>query len=141
MFRFTIGSADDTVLRAWEPGALNFAERLASLRYAFESGFKTSVSCEPMLDARIDTVIEKVRPYITDSIWLGRANRLRQTVAVNCPRDSKARAMADALIATVSDEHVRGLYARYRDDTVIKWKDSLKRVLGIERPTAKGMDV
>lgn len=141
IFRFTIGSADDAVLKAWEPGAPSFAERIDCLRHAFEAGFETSVSCEPMLDAHIETVIEKARPYVTDSIWLGRANRLRQTVAVNRPGDATARAMADALIATVSDEHVRGLYARYRDDTVIKWKDSLKKVLGIERPTAKGLDV
>lgn len=140
-FRFTIGSAADTVLKAWEPEAPSFAERVASLKHAFDAGFRTSVSCEPMLDARIDTVIAKARPYVTDSIWLGRANRLRQIVAVNRPGDSKAKALADALILTVSDKHVRGLYARYRHDPVIKWKDSLKKVLGIERPTAKGLDV
>lgn len=140
-FRFTIGSADDSVLSAWEPGAPSFAERIASLRHAFDAGFQTSVSCEPMLDARIDTVIEMARPFVKDSIWLGRANQLRQIVAINRPGDAKAKAMADSLIATVSDGHVRRLYARYRHDTVIKWKDSLKKVLGIERPTAKGLDV
>jgi hypothetical protein len=37
--------------------------------------------------------------------------------------------------------HERRLYARHRDDTVIKWKDSIKKVVGIERPTEKGLDV
>jgi DNA repair photolyase len=82
-FRFTIGSADDAALKAWEPGAPTFAERIACLRHAFDAGFMTSVSCEPMLDADIDTVIEKARPYVVDSIWLGRANQLRQIVAIN----------------------------------------------------------
>ena len=140
-FRFTIGSADDTVLKAWEPGAPSFAERLASLKHAFEAGFRTSVSCEPMLDAHIDKVVEAARPYVTDSIWLGRANQLRQNVAINRPSDAKAKALADALIATITDDFIRGLYARFRNDTVIKWKDSLKKVLGIDRPTAKGLDV
>lgn len=140
-FRFTIGSAYDAVLKAWEPGAPTFAERIASLRHAFEAGFETSVSCEPMLDADIDSVIRQARPFVTDSIWLGRANQLRQIVAINRPGDVHARAMADALIRTVSDEHVRGLYARYRDDTVIKWKDSIKKVVGLARPTEKGLDV
>jgi DNA repair photolyase len=140
-FRFTIGSADDSVLSAWEPGAPSFDERIASLEHAFDSGFKTSVSCEPMLDGNIHAVIEAARPFVSDSIWLGKANQLRQIVAMHHPGDAMTKAMADALIATVSDEHVRGLYARYRVDPVIKWKDSLKKVLGIERPTAKGLDV
>lgn len=140
-FRFTIGSASDAVLKAWEPEAPSFSERIACLKHAFDAGFRTSVSCEPMLDADIGSVIKAAKRYVTDSIWLGRANQLRQIVAINRPGDGKARAMADALISTVSDEHVRGLYARYGNDPVIKWKDSLKKILGIERPTVKGLDV
>ena len=96
---------------------------------------------QPMLDADIDSVIRPARPYITDSIWLGRANQLRQIVAIDRPGDATARALADALIATITAAFVKTLYARYRHDTVIKWKDSLKKVLGIERPTTKGLDV
>jgi DNA repair photolyase len=142
MFRFTIGSADDAILKAWEPGAPAFAERIASLKYAHGAGFRTSVSCEPMLDARIDMVIRKARTFVTDSIWLGRANQLKQIVAVNRPGDARAKAMAEFLLATITDEHIRGLYARYRNEkTVIKWKDSLKKILGIERPMQTGLDV
>jgi hypothetical protein len=49
--------------------------------------------------------------------------------------------MADALVGTVSDDHVRGLYACYRDDMAIKWKDSIKKIVGIERPMTEGLDV
>ena len=51
LFRFTIGAFDDDLLQYWEPGALPFGERLASLKYAFKHGFQTSVSIEPMLDS------------------------------------------------------------------------------------------
>jgi DNA repair photolyase len=51
LFRFTIGASDDNILKYWEPGAPIFSERIQSLQWAFSSGFKTSVSCEPMLDA------------------------------------------------------------------------------------------
>jgi DNA repair photolyase len=140
-FRFTIGSADDVVLMAWEPGAPSFAERLAGLKLAFDAGFQTSVSCEPMLDAQVDKVIEAARPYVNDAIWLGKANQLRQAVAINRPGDTKVKALADELIAVMTDEFVKRLYALYRNDTVIKFKDSIKKVVGLERPTVKGLDV
>ena len=44
LFRFTIGAYDDDTLRFWEPGAPPYDERLASLKYAFDAGFKTSVN-------------------------------------------------------------------------------------------------
>src|SRR5664280_2327835 len=34
LFRFTIGSADDNVLKFWEPGAPGFKERLECLKWA-----------------------------------------------------------------------------------------------------------
>lgn len=141
LFRFTIGSADDAVLKAWEPGAPSFSERLECLKHAFYAGFETSVSCEPMLDGRIDKVIAKAKPYVTDAIWLDRANRLRQIVSVNRPDDAKAKALANSLISVMTDDYVRELYARYCNDPAIKFKDSIKKVVGLERPTVKGLDV
>ena len=140
-FRFTVGSADDAVLKLWEPGAPSYTERLATLKHAHERGFETSVSCEPMLDANIDTVVSSVTPYVTDTIWLGRANRLNHVLALNCPGDADMRRHADALIATWDDDAVKALYQRYKDHPLIRWKDSIKKVVGIERPTEKGLDV
>ena len=141
MFRFSIGSADNTVLAAWEPGAPSFAERLACLKHAYRMGYKTSVSCEPMLDANVHAVIKATKPFVNDSIWLGKANQLRQAVAINRPGDATARKLADGLMSLMTDEFVLGLYARYRHDQVIKFKDSIKKVVGLVRPTEKGMDV
>ena len=91
LFRFTIGSINNEVLKFWEPGAPPFAERVASLKYAFEHGFNTSVSCEPMLDNNIEAVVEATIPYVTDSIWIGKANRLRQNMSVNGHKDIKSK--------------------------------------------------
>lgn len=141
LFRFTIGSADDRVLGYWEPGAPAFAERLAALRYAREQGYATSVSCEPMLDANIDAVISAVRPYASHSIWLGRANRLVQVVAMNCPGDGQAVASARELKDVWNDEAVRGLYEYFKKDPLIRWKDSVKRVVGLPGTAEKGRDI
>ena len=141
LFRFTIGSAQDDVLSFWEPGAPTFAERMASLELAWGHGYQTSVSCEPMLDEHIDAVIRQAEPFVTDAIWIGKANRLTCTVAVNCPGDEGAMLMARRLIAMQSDESILELYSQFRGHPKVKWKDSIKEVVGLARPSCKGLDV
>ncbi len=140
-FRITIGSASDTVLRFWEPNAPRYRQRLAALKHAAERGFQTSVSCEPMLDDRIEKVISDVRPYVTDSIWIGQANRLRQIIAMNCPDDPDANTKAEELLEFQDSSRIENLYLKYRSDRQIRWKDSIKKRLGLSRPVMHGLDV
>jgi DNA repair photolyase len=140
VFRFSIGSTNTRTLAFWEPGAPTFKERLACLRAAFLHDYHTSVSCEPMLDENPDALVEAVRPYVTDSIWIGKINRLRHILPVNCPGDTAAARRGDKLIQSQSDDAIRALYARYADDPLVKWKDSVKKIVGIQRPTAAGLD-
>jgi len=140
-FRYSIGSASSDVLRLWEPGAPSFEERLESIRFAHGAGFQASVSCEPMLDQHIDLVIEAVRPYVTDSIWIGKANQLRAAISLNCPGNNEAILAANQLIAWQSDEAVLAIYEKFKDDPIIKWKDSIKKVVGIARPDEAGLDI
>lgn len=74
-FRFTITSTNDLELQQWEPNAPSFNERMKSLQYAFERGFRTSISIEPYLDPHLKVLIEKVEPYVTESIWIGIMNK------------------------------------------------------------------
>jgi DNA repair photolyase len=141
MFRFSIGSTDDAVLSFWEPGAPPFKARLDCLQYAYAEEFCTSVSGEPMLDANPDALIAAVRPFVTDCIWIGKINRLRQILPFNCPRHAEAVRRGEALIASQSDPAIQALYARHRHDTRIKWKDSIKKVVGLNRPAEAGMDI
>ena len=140
IFRFSIGSTDNAILSYWEPGAPSFKARLACLQYAYAKDFQTSVSGEPMLDGDPDALIAAVRSYVTNSIWLGKINRLRQILPQNCPRDLKAIRRGEALVATQNDAAIVALYRRYRNDPLIKWKDSIKTVVGLSRPTTVGLD-
>ncbi len=140
VFRFSIGSTDDAVLSYWEPGAPNFHDRLASLKTANLSDFQTSVSGEPVLDDNPDALITAVHPYVTDSIWLGKINRLRNILPLNCPRDPEAVRHGEALMATQTDTAIRALYRRHRHDSKIKWKDSIKAVVGLSSPATAGLD-
>jgi len=141
VFRLSIGSANDSVLEYWEPGAPGFDQRLSCLKYAFERGYETSVSCEPMLDDDIRTVVNAVRPYVTDSIWLGKVNNLAPIIRLNCPGDETAARKAATWVASQTDAFVTELYEDYGDDPLIKWKDSIKKVVGLARPVLAGLDV
>ena len=137
IFRFTIGSADDSVLKFWEPNAPSFSERLDSLKYAYNNGFQTSVSCEPMLDNHIDAVLEKVLSYVTETIWIGKANYLigktgRGRLDFNGENDSDTLAKARELIEWQSDKYILELYNLYKDNPKIRWKESISKIISKE---------
>ncbi|MGD0279699.1 MAG: radical SAM protein [Smithella sp.] len=130
LFRFTIGSADSNVLKFWEPNAPDFDERLKSLKYAYSAGYQTSVSCEPMLDDKIDQVIVKVLPYVTETIWIGKPNKLNERLSINgFKNDQVTMEAARGLMQLFSDEYILELYDRYRNNPKIMWKDSIKKVV------------
>jgi DNA repair photolyase len=74
LFRFTIGHYDQEHLKFWEPGAPTFSERSKSLEYAYNAGFKTSISMEPLLTTNPQKVILPLNRYVTESIWIGTMN-------------------------------------------------------------------
>ena len=140
LFRFTMGSYFNHILEFWEPGAPNVFNRMESLRIAFEVGFKTSISCEPMLDGYIKEVVFHTRKYVTDSIWLGKMNdptsRLKINGHPNIPQEYK-----EGIRHWMSDDNIFSLYNRFKDDPMIKWKESIKKVIGLAMPEEKGLDI
>jgi len=141
LFRFTIGSIDSSVLKFWEPNAPSFEERLESLKYAFVAGYKTSVSCEPLLDGNIDELVAALYPYTTDSIWLGKMNNPETRLALNKTNDPETLTTMKHLMSIQSENWIQQLYLRYKENPQIKWKDSIKKVVGLQISTEKGLDV
>ena len=139
LFRFTITGRDSTIVSFWEPGAPAYRERLESLQLAFTSGFETSVSIEPILDmADIEGLIAEIEPYVTHSIWLGKMNRIEERVSVA----SKAMELEVKRIRSEqSDEHIEALYHRLQDNPLLRWKESIKQVVGLPLATESGLDI
>lgn len=130
VFRFTIGSMNNDVLKFWEPGAPSFDERFKSLKYAHEKGFITSVSCEPYLDNKISQMALKLVPYVDDTIWIGKMNRIGQRVNTdNWSKDDFK--YLDKIKESQTDDFINKLYRKFRFNEKIKWKDSIKQVLGL----------
>ena len=76
-FRFTITSNNNKILKFWEPEAPLFEERIKALKYAFDNGYKTSVSIEPLLDNNLISLIKELKPFVTESVWIGKMNYVK----------------------------------------------------------------
>ena len=123
-FRFTITSSKDRLLRFWEPNAPRFQERLTSLRYAFQEGFKTSVSIEPFLDYDPSELVDMVTPFITESIWIGRMNYISRK---NISEEEKP--YYDDIRKNYHSGHLLEICYQLKKHPKIRFKDSVRNQL------------
>jgi DNA repair photolyase len=139
LFRFSIGATDDRLLSFWEPNAPGYEERKASLEYAYNADFRTSVSVEPMLDsANIDILISELSPHVTHSIWIGTMNHLgRFEKGTDMVLKQAANRIRQGQTITV----IREIYNRYKDDPLIRWKKEIKKIVGIPVLKKNGLDI
>lgn len=135
-WRFTIGSADNTILKFWETDAPNFESRLLSAQIAHRMNYKTSLSIEPMLDIYPEQVISELCPYITGDIWIGKMNFPQQRIAMNKTKLTNLdNAIITNLIAWQADdnnilkkcEQIKMLAKKHK--VSIRWKESIQKVL------------
>jgi DNA repair photolyase len=127
--RFTIGAMDDTLLAFWEPFAPLYAERRASLELAFKGGWKTSVSVEPMLDAgRVVELVEDLQDLVSDVLWIGKMNQVRRRFH---PKTPDEEVMIGRIEASQTDERIWAIYNALKDNPKVRWKDSIKQVVGL----------
>ena len=138
LFRFTITSRDQDLLAFWEPHAPSYQERRHSLAIARNHGFATSVSIEPILDsADVVAMVEDLLPLVSHSIWLGRMNKIAERVVIDCPETAAAVAR---VVAGQGEEKIRRIYQQLADIPEIRWKESIKQVLGLPLPEVAGLD-
>ena len=119
-FRFTISSCNNEILKYWEPNAPPFEERLSCLKMAFEKGYVTSVSMEPLLEDPSKT-IELVTPYVNDCIWTGFLNYLKK----------EDPTIEECYRKTISEikEHSPELVTKFRPNPMIYFKESVMEYL------------
>lgn len=141
LFRFTIGSSNSKILKFWEPHAPSYRERVKSLKHAHKSGFQTSISCEPMLDELVENIVNDVLPFVTDCIWIGKANYLIRRLKMNGENDETTLKKAYELLSLQTDDKIIEIYNKLKSIPKIKWKESIKTVVGINIPSEIGMDV
>jgi DNA repair photolyase len=148
-FRFTIGSANPLVLKYWEPHAPDLKSRVKAMEIAHASGFPTGASCEPLLDGDFPSVIklvEMIDVFTSDTIWLGLANNFLARLNAN-GEDHLAFRRAQDLIIQQDEAFCHELYVEFSADQGqgpanprIRWKESMKKVLGLDLATKAGED-
>lgn len=132
LFRFTIGAMDNEVLSFWEPGAPVYVERKAALAYAFFAGYQTSVSIEPMLDAEnVVKLIQDLEEFTTESIWIGKMNHMRKNIVIDSAQTAEA---VREIKRGQSDKAIWGIYEALKDHPLIKWKESIRKIVGPDEP-------
>jgi DNA repair photolyase len=125
LFRFTIGACDDRILSYWEPNAPGYNERKQCLTYAYQTGFQTSVSVEPMLDsANIDNLISELLPYVTDSIWIGKMNHLGR---FGKNADTVLQQAIQKIRRDQTKGKIRAIYHRHKNNPKIRWKKGTRK--------------
>ena len=82
-----------------------------------------------MLDDKTDELVLDLQEYVTDSIWIGKANFLIRRLKTNGLTDANTIKIANELIAMQSDIKIKLLYEKLCDNEKIKWKESIKKVL------------
>lgn len=147
LWRFTIGCLDGDISRKWEPNAPPPVERLACLQLAREMGYRTSVSMEPMLDTpNIERDFEVIKRNATESVWLGKMNHVRKRVPVKkyehgvLIQDGVPIEDIERLEQGQTDEKIWSIYHALKDEPLIRWKESIKKVVGIPLETEAGTD-
>jgi len=125
-FRFTITSNSNRLLEFWEPNASPFHERLKSLKYAFNRGYRTSLSIEPFLDYDPCKLVETVAPFSTESIWIGQMNYIpRQDISKHeIPFYNEIRRNYEI-------EHLKEVYDDLKNLPKIRFKDSIRNRLEV----------
>ena len=126
-FRFTITSVKNELLSFWEPNAPQFEERLESLIHAYDKGYKTSISIEPFLDENPFILVDKLIPYVSESIWIGKMNYIR---AYNHSNEEKSN--FNLIRRINSKENLKKIVLKsrtYRNHS-LKLKDSIFNYLG-----------
>ncbi len=127
LFRFTIGTTDPELSKFWEPGAPFPTERIWALEHASLKGYQTSVSMEPMLGgaAMAYKTYLAVEPYVTESIWIGKMNKMRERI-----EQTWENKMAIHRLETLqADSEILKLVAALDGEPKIRWKDSIKQVI------------
>ncbi len=127
IFRFTIGTMDNEILRWWEPNAPVYNERKAALMYAYNNGWKTSISCEPRLNNDTEHLYADLIPYVTDTFWIGTMNRV---MAKYFNEEEKDKLKTVKSLQT--KDKIIEMYHQMRALPKIEWKDSIKKILSKE---------
>ena len=82
-----------------------------------------------------------VVPFVTDYVWIGKVNFLLRRLKMNGVDDPETIEKAYELLQWQTNEKITQLYKAYQLHPKLKWKESIKKIVGIDVPEEKGLDI
>ena len=76
-------------------------------------GYQTSVSAEPLLDKDVELLIKTLSPYVTDTIWIGKAEHFIKRLKSNGYGDSLTIEKAYELIDGRMTQYSFNIFTRH----------------------------
>ncbi|GAG87580.1 unnamed protein product, partial [marine sediment metagenome] len=84
----------------------------------------------PYLDFDISLMVYELLPYINDTIWIGKMNRINQRVDTS-KWEKKDFKYLDMVKESQTDEFIEDMYNEFKDNKKVKWKDSIKKLMNL----------
>lgn len=143
IFRFSLGTLNQSTIQAWEPYAPNVEERLRCLDLVVAKGYQTSVSAEPLLtetERELDELILCLSRYNLESIWLGFMNKAKQRVLFsNSPFAEPFRKVLFKQLAQINKLWMARVCRAYAQEFEnIRLKDGLRKFVAQSDPQEDG---
>jgi valyl-tRNA synthetase len=82
-------------------------------------------------------IFHTLAPFVTDSIWLGKLNRARACVGDKSP---EVEAAIQRIEVNQTDEKIHAIYQSLKDEPLVRWKESVKKVIGLKLAEKAGED-
>jgi len=67
-----------------------------------------------------------VKPYVTDTIWIGKMNKVRSRVDLSIPHNME---MVLGIEHLQRDSEIIRLVNKLKNEPKVRWKDSIKKVM------------
>lgn len=125
LFRFTITTDNNDYIQKLEGNSPLFEERLECLKYAYEKGYKTSISMEPFISEPYG-VIEKCERYVTKNIWIGTMSGME---CLQNNSDSIIQEEYYRLVSLYDKNNLHKIVLNLRNNSKIYWKTSIMRII------------
>ncbi|MHA1874962.1 MAG: radical SAM protein [Promethearchaeota archaeon] len=119
IFRFTIGTLDDSIRKYWEPGAPSIQSRIKALKYAYNHGWKTSISAEPYLDDKTIDLAKQLLPYVSDTFWIGPMNKIHVPKELWTARESEIYGVAFRMKLKQEIDKLQNAKIKYKDHFLV----------------------
>jgi DNA repair photolyase len=130
-FMPTIMTLNESLQKFWAPGATGCEETFACLKRGHAAHFRTSVICEPMLDAEnIVELYETVAPYITDEFLVGPMNHLADIRKRHAGLPGIGEALAEIEKWQTKDSLWK-IHGWLVGKPKVKFKDDFRKTLGL----------